>query len=160
MCKTLCSAAASAETSSTLALVSPIPHLPVSSQSAGRLAAPLSVARPHVPASLITQGSDSLIERGRFMNIFQPWMRRQESGGGAVPKGMAHTRVDINIANLHYQWHCVQGQQHCNSCCTTRILSVQLNLYTCCGAPQVLWLWFSVNESAGTHKERAQSLPS
>ena len=37
----------------------------------------LSVARPHVPASLITRASDSLIERGQFMNIFQPWLRRQ-----------------------------------------------------------------------------------
>lgn len=31
----------------------------------------LSVTRSHVPASLITQASDSLIERGQPMNIFQ-----------------------------------------------------------------------------------------
>lgn len=31
----------------------------------------LSVTRSHVPASLITQASDSLIERGQSMNIFQ-----------------------------------------------------------------------------------------
>lgn len=37
----------------------------------------LSVAHPRLPASLITQASDSLIERSQFMNIFQPWLKRQ-----------------------------------------------------------------------------------
>ena len=56
----------------------PSPSAQAVSWSVGSL---LSVARPHVPAPLITRASDSLIDRGQFMNIFQPWLMRQQCKG-------------------------------------------------------------------------------
>ncbi|GLD50113.1 glutamate receptor ionotropic, kainate 4, partial [Lates japonicus] len=68
-----------------------LPALPLPVSLGSRLVGSLlSVARPHVPAPLITQASDSLIERGQFMNIFQPWLRRQEWKGSCARRHGAH----------------------------------------------------------------------
>lgn len=72
----------------------------------------LLVAHPRLPASLITQASDSLIERSQFMNIFQPWLKRQVVLALDVPKRMVPTRTDINLANLQYQRRCMRMRHY------------------------------------------------